>query len=290
MQALRQGLAQCNVRVVENDLGPHVDAHIVNSVQFDLDTFVNLYRMQKLTIVHRIDGPIAPHRNGDRSFDDLCFQFNGNFASASIIQSHWTYARLIEMGYQAVHPVVIHNAVDPEIFHAQGRIPFDRTRKIRLISTSWSSNVRKGGPVYKWIEEHLDWERFEYTFVGRASERFERIHMVEPVPSRELADILRRHDLYITASQGDPCSNSLIEAQACGLPALYRNDGGHPELVGFGGLPFTTNAEILPQLERLVENYAMFQSLIAAPRLDEVTAKYLIVLREAARGNAPLAA
>ena len=91
---------------------------------------------------------------------------------------------------------------------------------------------------------------------------------------------MRQHDVYITASKNDPCSNALIEALACGLPALYLNDGGHPELVGYGGLPFSDVDEILSQLDALVDSYQMFQNLIAVSSLDDVAEKYLALLRE----------
>jgi len=282
MLALRKALWQRGVRVVENCVSSLCDAHIINSVHFDVGLFRQSQRRRKLKIVHRIDGPIHLYRGSSPDLDYLCFELNAEFANATVLQSAWTYQRIVEMGYQPVSPVIIHNAVDPDIFHQQGRISFDSERKIRLISTSWSDNPRKGGPTYKWIEEHLDWSRFEYTFVGNTSERFDRIRHIPPVPSEQLADILRQHDIYITASQNDPCSNALIEALACGLPALYLNDGGHPELVGYGGLPFNDVDEILPQLDALVENYEMFQNLIVVPSLDDVADKYLALLKEVA--------
>ncbi len=231
-------------------------------------------------MIHRIDGPIHLIRGYDREKDELCFRLNEQFASATVLQSAWTYQRIVEMGYNPVSPVIIHNAVDSDIFHAGGRIPFERNRKIRLISTSWSNNPRKGGPTYRWLEERLDWDRFDYTFVGNVSESFRRIRHIPPVSSEELAAILRNHDIYIAASRNDPCSNALIEAMACGLPALYVNDGGHPELVGYGGLPFEDKEEILPQLERLVEYYETFQRLIAVSKMEEVAEKYLTLARE----------
>ncbi|MFH1634449.1 MAG: glycosyltransferase family 1 protein, partial [Chloroflexota bacterium] len=81
----------------------------------------------------------------------------------------------------------------------------------------------------------------------------------------------------------DPCSNALIEALACGLPALYLNDGGHPELVGFGGLPFDNTNEVLPQLDVLVENYEMYQNLIVVSSIDDVTKDYLTLFEHIAR-------
>jgi len=205
---------------------------------------------------------------------------NERFASATVLQSAWTYQRIVEMGYRPVSPTIVHNAVDPDIFHSRGRAPFDRKGRIRLISTSWSNNPRKGGPTYKWIEEHLDWDRFEYTFVGNASEQFDRIRRIDPVPSEKLGDLLRDQHIYVTASRNDPCSNALIEALACGLPALYFDDGGHPELVGMGGLPFTHDEDIIPALERLVQDYEIFQNLITVPKLENVAGKYLELIED----------
>ncbi len=280
MMALRKGLLGLDVEVRENELREGIDAYVLNSIHFDVDRFLEFRAKHRLNVVHRIDGPIHLIRGFDREKDELCFNLNTRFASATVLQSAWTFQRIVEMGYQPIRPIIVHNAVDRDTFHPRGRVPFDPDRKIRLISSSWSNNPRKGGPVYKWIEDHLDWNRFEYTFVGNASEQFSRIRHVPPVSSEELAELLRGHDIYITASRNDPCSNALIEALACGLPALYFDDGGHPELVGQGGLPFKEEDEIFPQLEKLVENYETFQRLIVVNRLEDVAEKYLALIRE----------
>ena len=282
MIALRKALEHRGIAVVENQLRGDVDVYLLNSIHFDVDRFLEFSQRHRLRVVHRIDGPIHLIRGFDREKDELCFKLNQHFAGATVIQSTWTYQRIAEMCYQPVKPVIIRNAVDPEIFHPRGRVSFDGSRKIRLIATSWSNNARKGGPVYKWLEEHLDWDRFEMTFVGNSSLSFDRIRTVPPVPSEQLADMLRQHDIYITASQNDPCSNAVVEALACGLPVLYRNDGGHPELVSYGGLSFNDHEEILPQLEQIAANYDMFQRLIVVPTIDEVAEKYLTLLREVA--------
>ena len=51
-------------------------------------------------------------------------------------------------------------------------MPFERNRKVRLISTSWSDNPRKARATYEWIDRHLDWSRYEYSFVGRVTGEF----------------------------------------------------------------------------------------------------------------------
>lgn len=284
MIALRKHLIQKGVCIEENRFH-NIDVHFLQAIWFNTDEFLKRKRLSKLKILHRIDGPVTLVRGSEenRKIDDLCFKLNLELATVTVLQSLWSYTQIKKMGYDPVNPVIIHNAVDPDIFHPHGRIQFDSSRKVRLISSSWSNNSRKGGPVYKWIEDHLDWNRFEYTFVGRASEEFTKIHQIDAVPSAQLAGILRKHDIYITASQNDPCSNALIEALACGLPTLYLNDGGHPELVGYGGLPFNNTDEILSQLDILVANYQLFQNLIVVPKLDDVADKYLEILLEIAR-------
>jgi glycosyltransferase involved in cell wall biosynthesis len=283
MMALRKELARRGVKVVANN--PRADVHIINSVHFDVSAFRRqLGRRGRARVIHRIDGPIHLYRGTSRELDDLCFELNEEFAYATVIQSSWTFSRIIELGYQPVRPIIVRNAVDSDIFNPVGRAAFDPSRKVRLISTSWSGNVRKGGQIYKWLDSHLDWNRFEYTFLGNLSEPLDNIRRLPPAPSEEVARQLRAHDIYLTASRNDPCSNALIEALSCGLPALYLNSGGHPELVELGGLGFDEETEILALLDHLVVNYQSFQNLIRVPTLSEVADVYLRVAVEAAGG------
>lgn len=275
--ALRTGLLRQGIAVRENDGRNDVAAHILHSVWFDASAFRGRRNAEITPVIHRLDGPVCLYRadGSGKDLDEQCFALNAEFASVTVFQSKWSLEQNLALGYRPVNPMVIFNAADPEIFHTQGRIPFSRSRKMRLISTSWSSNPGKGADTYKWLEEHLDWSRFEYTFVGNAPVQFSRIRRIPPVPSPQLADLLRQHDVFITASRNDPCSNSLVEALTCGLPALFLNSGGHPELVRGGGLPFETVDEILPQLDRLVADYDAFQARVSIPRISDVARRYL---------------
>jgi glycosyltransferase involved in cell wall biosynthesis len=281
--ALQKSLPRHGIAVVEN--GP-ADVHLLHAVFFDTTRFERVAaREAVLRVVHRIDGPISLIRGFDRQRDEQCFQLNQRFAHATILQSAWSLRETIAMGYRPVNPVLIHNAVDPEIFHAGDRRPLDLGRRIRLISSSWSDNPRKGSGVYKWLEKHLDWSRFEYTFVGRSPVTFERIRHVPPLASHDLAKVLREHDIYVHASRFDAWSNALTEALACGLPALYLDTTSNPEVVRYGGLPFRSESEIPSQLDRLVEGYESFQRLISVPSMEEIAASYAELIRDVARSS-----
>jgi glycosyltransferase involved in cell wall biosynthesis len=102
--------------------------------------------------------------------------------------------------------------------------------------------------------------------------------VLPPLASEELAEVLRRQDVYVTASLNDPCSNALLEALACGLSALYARSGGHPELVGEAGLGYDEREELPELLDRLVAELDERRAAIRVPSLAEVADRYLETL------------
>lgn len=277
MRAVWKGFERHGFHIEGNTISRTTRACLFNSFNFDA-VRLRAFRRPGCRMVHRVDGPIGVYRGFDDGTDRHIAALNMDLADVSIFQSRYSLLKHRELGLEFRSPVVIPNSTDPSIFNPTGRLSFDQNRKIRLISVSWSDNVNKGAPVYQWLDEHLDWSRYEYTFIGRSPVTFKHIRMIAPVASEDLAGELRKHDIYLTASRNDPCSNSLLEALACGLPAVYLNSGGHPELAGNAGLPFTDPAEIPGLLAHLVDGYAAYQHAIKVPDIDTVTAQYLTVL------------
>lgn len=117
------------------------------------------------------------------------------------------------------------------------------------------------------------------TFVGNSPFKFKNIILKEPMGSETLASELKKHDIFITASQSDPCSNSLIEAMHCGLPALGLDDGGHTEIIAQGGEVFEVHSEIPQKIDLIVENYEEYQKNINLPTIDEVGELYFQFLK-----------
>lgn len=280
LMALKAAMERKGYNVI-NKPNSHSRICIINSFTFDMNLIKKARKNKRYLFAHRVDGPTLLVRGKDKELDDKVFEINNEIADVTVFQSFWSLEKTIKLGYKPVNPVIIPNAVDSLIFNKDGRGRFSKDRKIQIISTSWSNNPRKGFDTYKWLDDNLDWNKYEYTFVGNTPKdlRFENITPQPPLPSKEVATKLKNSDIYIIASENDPCSNALIEALACGLPALYLNDGGHPELVGYGGLGFKTKEDIIPQLESLVENYEMFQNLIIVPSIDDIAKRYLNLFR-----------
>jgi glycosyltransferase involved in cell wall biosynthesis len=279
LRALCSELRRRGVRVENNTVSHTTRAVLFNSFNFDFDRLELLARrVDGVRMVHRVGAVTSLYRGFDDGTDVRVAAVNGALADATIAISQATIAMYRSIGIELVQPRVIYNACDDRIFHPRGRVALSRDRKIRLIGASWSDNPRKGAPTYCWLEQVLDWERYEFTFVGNTSTPFERIRHVPPLPSHELAELFRQHDVFVTATENDAYSNALVEALSCGLPAIYLDSGGSREAVKEGGLAFREREEIPELLERLVGEYEERQARIALPTLEEITDQYLEAL------------
>ena len=278
LRALTGELVARGLAIEVNRLSGATPACLYNSFNFD---FGRLRRFARdgARMVHRVDGPIGVYRGFDDGTDRRILEINHELADATIFQSQFSLDKHRELGLELRDPVVISNAVDTRIFHPPERREPLAGRKVRLIASSWSANQRKGAETFAWLDRNLDWSRYELTFVGQSEVAFDRIRRIGPVPPAEVAKLLRAHDLYVTASRDDPCSNALLEALACGLPAVYLRSGGHPELVGDGGLGFDEPSELPDVLERLVSELDERRGAIRVPALADVADRYLEVLR-----------
>jgi glycosyltransferase involved in cell wall biosynthesis len=277
LRALVGELERRDYRVELNRLSARTPACLFNSFNFDAAR-LRRFAGPGCRMVHRVDGPIGVYRGYDDGTDRAIAAVNAELASATILQSRYSLDKHRELGLDLREPHVVHNAVDGALFHPPPARPPLEGRKARIVAMSWSDNERKGADTLAWLDRNLDPHRYELTFVGRAPTRFERIRVVGPVPSEEVARLLREHDVYLAPSRDDPCSNALLEALACGLPAVYRDSGGHPELVGEGGLPFSDDAEVPEILHRLLGELEERRRAIRLPALAEVADAYLALL------------
>ena len=277
LRALVRELEGRGLVVEHNRLSGGTPVCLFNSFNFDGDRLRRFAR-EDCRMVHRVDGPIGVYRGFDDGTDQAIVEANRELAAATVVQSRFSLEKHAELGLELRAPVVIPNSVDPSIFHPpNGRDPL-AGRRVRVVASSWSDNRRKGAETLEWLDRNLDRDRYELTFVGRAPVQFDRVRVVGPVGSHEVAELLRSSDLYLAPSRDDPCSNALLEALACSLPAAFLESGGHPELVGEGGLPFRRDEELPAVLDRLVAEIEQRRAAISVTPIGEVADRYLEVL------------
>jgi glycosyltransferase involved in cell wall biosynthesis len=277
LSALMGELRRRGLEIEVNRISGRTPVCLFNSFNFD-DRRLGRFVHGGCRMVHRVDGPIGVYRGFDDGTDRHIAKLNHSLADATVFQSLYSLEKHRELGFELRDPVVIGNTPDPAVFHAAGRASLDVAGPVRLITTSWSDNPRKGAYVIAEFERLIDPERFELTYVGRSPVTFDRARMIPPVPSTEVARLLREHHVFVFASQNEACSNALLEALACGLPALYVDSGSNGEVVGAGGLSFVTAEEAATRLDEVVDRWSELQAAIRVPSLTETADRYLEVL------------
>lgn len=268
-----------------------VDAYEQNAESADIILFNSHQRISEVAkiklryphkiFVHRIDGPMRLYNKLTDKRDHIAYLANKYLADATIFQSRWSREQNYKLGlHENISETTISNTSDPSIFNRNEKVEFSTQRKIRLIATSWSRNWNRGFKIYKWLDENLDYNKYQMVFIGNSPVVFNNIQHIYPLKSEELTKYLKKSDIFITASQKDPCSNSLIEALHCGLPAVGLRDGGHPQIIGKGGVTFTRGEEILILLEKIIKNYHEYQANITVPSIEEVGRQYYDFMTE----------
>ncbi|HEY8030492.1 MAG TPA: hypothetical protein VIE38_13395, partial [Gaiellaceae bacterium] len=137
-QTLRAVVAECRrrgIRVAFNVIPRGTRACLFNSFNFDAERLERFAaRAEDCRMVHRVGAVTTLYRGFDDGTDARVAELNRRFADATIAISHATLDMYRSIGVEFVDPHVVYNATDASIFHPNGRVPFDRSRKTRLIA------------------------------------------------------------------------------------------------------------------------------------------------------------
>lgn len=242
-----------------------------------------IYELHKVSpqipIVIRMDGPCF-YRPLAMEEHQWLFSLCRYYANGVIFQSEWSRKNNFVLGMpKCPNETLIANAPDPQIFFPS-KVKKKSSSKVRCIATSWSDNIMKGFKDYDYIDKNLDFNKFEFTFVGNTPFIFKNIKHIPPVTSQELGNLLRQHDIFITASENDPCSNSLLEAMYCGLKIIYKNSGGHPELAKNYGQSYDTQQELIERIVDISNKQHPVKNISELPSIAEIAEKYISFLQD----------
>jgi len=270
LKMLRKGFNHKNC-LTENP--EDADIFLFNSHHFLKNVSSYKKSFPRAKFVHRIDGPMRLYNDLSDARDQQVYFANETFADATVYQSDWSKNKNLEMGLQPnqIH-TTIQNCADNIIFYPLEK-PKTNTKKIRLFSSSWSNHPKKGFDFYNYLDKNLDFNQYEYYFAGRSPVNFTNIKNLGPLSSDILATELRTSNIFITASQNDPCSNSLIEGLSCGLTCVALKSGGHPEIIKNHDFLFETESEFIEILDKIKNNEIIQKNTIRNPL--QVTEEYI---------------
>ena len=123
----------------------------------------------------------------------------------------------------------------------------------------------KGYAGYKLIDSLLATEEklkdVEFSFIGNLPKdlNLNNTNVLQPLEGTALANELKNHHMYITASLNEPSGNHHIEAALCGLPILYLDSGGTPEYCQGYGVAYQGVRDLEIQLEKIIQNKKIYQ-------------------------------
>lgn len=239
-----------------------------------------------IPMVHRIDGPIVDYNTSSDQRHYITFALAQSIADGLIFQSQWSRMRNVAYGLAIPGCFdVINNAPPPEHFYPGSFPSQDCQSRVKIACTSWSSNVNKGFSSLKWMDENLDFSRFQVNFYGNCPVTLRNIHVHAPLPQSEIGNVLRKHHVFFFPSRIECCSNALLEALHCGLPTLAYNGSSNPELVGRGGELFDVDSHIPQKLEQLASNLSMYRSAICCQSFSSVVDHYVSFLTSVTIGR-----
>lgn len=188
--------------------------------------------------------------------------------------------RLVELGVEPGRVTVLRNGVDLEQFQPQPREAARAALGLRrptLLSVGHLIEL-KGNHVTLAALPLLP--EFEFLVVGAGPERAslerqakalgvaDRVRFLGRVPHAELAQVYGAADALVLASSREGWANVLLEAMACGTPAVTTRVGGSPEVVA-------ERAAGVLMADRTPEALAAaVRELFAAPPAREATRAY----------------
>ncbi len=214
-------------------------------IQFDVPDIIKFKKMNpRVKCIHRINE--CDQRKETDHADELLKRAN-EAADFTVFISNWIKDYFVARWFDPKKPHrVIQNGADPKIFYPTEKIN-PMLDGFRMVTHHWSSHWMKGFKVYQEVDRLIasgEIKGFSLSVIGRWPEkiRWRSATTYQPAKGQELAELLRKHHIYLTASLWEPCGMHHIEGAQCGLPLIYHEDGGG--IVEFGknyGISFRDN-------------------------------------------------
>jgi glycosyltransferase involved in cell wall biosynthesis len=207
-----------------------VDPRVGDNVGFGADE-IEAYRELHpgARCLHRINE--CDLRKGTNEIDALLAEAN-RVADHTVFISAWLRDYHAERWFDLSRPhSVILNGADPAVFHPVGSEEWKPGVPMRLVTHHWSDNPMKGFDVYQEVDRLIaagELQGVELWVIGRwpSACNWRAAQTFPPITGPELAGLLRRGHVYLTASRWEPGGMHHVEGAQCGLPVLYHEDGG----------------------------------------------------------------
>ena len=241
-----------------------------SSKSYSIDDIIKYKKLNpKVKILHRVN-ECEIKRDKVIGIDQILLK-TMKIADKIIFITQWLQDYFVnKYNISTINCSVVINGCNNEFFFPKkenDKKVIEENTKIKIITHHWSRNYLKGFEIYNKIDEYLNENphEFSFTFVGNYIKDFKptNITVLPPECDMKLGNILREHDIYLTASQNEPCGMHQLEGMSCGMPILYREgSGGIKETCGNAGLEFSDFDDFLEKLQQIKKDYEFFKNNI----------------------------
>jgi len=134
---------------------------------------------------------------------------------------------------------VVLNQCDPCVFHPARK---NKLETFIAYSTDWQRKEKRLDAIIEFAKlnpEHNIW------LIGKCNNDLPEniVTLGYKFSQTEIAETLRKADAMVCFAHKDACPKTVVQGVACGLPVLYANSGGVPEIVP-AGIKIEDNNEI----------------------------------------------
>lgn len=238
---------------------PLIDSETSTFRNYDIDFYLK-FKNPNTLVFQRINE--CDERKGTNNINKKINKFNKR-VDINIFVSDWLRDVYKEYELANKQYLIVKGGPDEKIFNSTNKEFWDRSSKLKLITHHWSNNPMKGYAVYKLIDSLLATEEklkdVEFSFIGNLPKdlNLNNTNVLQPLEGAALANELKNHHIYITASLNEPSGNHHMEGALCGLPVLYIQSGALPEYCEQYGIVFDEN-NLLDSLDTLISRYDDF--------------------------------
>ena len=249
---LKKFLEGKNIEVVNDLTNDDIDiilhispfTHLMSVASFSyFDAYIYKLKHPNTIIIQRINE--CDERKNTDYINELIIDAS-NYSDYLVYIAEWLKPLFEKKGMDKKIPSeIILNGADYDIFNSIDKQPWNKLGRLKIVTHHWGGNYMKGHDIYNKLDSLLENSKytnlFEFTFIGNYPKELEykNTKIIPPLSEKELAEELKKHHVYITASRNEPAGMHHIEGALCGLPILYINSGALPEYCNGYGIEFT---------------------------------------------------
>lgn len=210
-------------------------------ISFDLKK-LDLLKKNNNKIIQRLDGIYYREKHGEKFKENNrdIQKIYENYADFVVFQSNYSLKQCFSLFGKKKENEIITNGANLNIFFPE----FKRKKyylKLRFITTGRFRNIDMIEPLVKALDDIYKINKnIEFIVVGEIINKklqhfFDRVYIkyLGKCNMMEIAELLRKSDIFLYSHLNPPCPNSVIEAISSGLPVVSFNSGAMIELLDF---------------------------------------------------------